>query len=143
MDTVERFVADLSVAAIGTTVNPYACHDPGLDRTGGAETRQRNLTRHLLDRRRPALMLVGEAPSYRGCRFAGIAFTSERTLASEAWSSLHPLGWTEPSATIVHRVLRDLGVEDRTLLWNAVPMHPAGDRPLSNRTPTQKRSPPE
>jgi uracil-DNA glycosylase family 4 len=37
----------------------------------------------------------------------------------------------------VHGVLRELGIEDRTMLWNAVPMHPSDDRPLSNRRPTQ------
>jgi uracil-DNA glycosylase len=136
MDTPDRFVADLALATIGTTVNPYSCHDPALDRSGGAAIRRENLRRYLSDHLNPALLLVGEAPSYRGCRFSGIAFTSERTLPVSSWSSTHPRGWTEPSATIVHRVLRGLDIEDRTMLWNAVPTHPAADTPLSNRPPT-------
>jgi len=130
-------VADLAAATIGTTVNPYSCHDPALDRPGGAAIRCENLRRHLAERHRPALLLVGEAPSYRGCRFSGVAFTSERTLPPAAWSSTHPRGWTEPSATIVQRVLRTLEIEHRTMLWNAVPTHPSDDRPLSNRPPTR------
>lgn len=136
MDTTERFVEDLALATIGTTVNPYSCHDPALDRSGGALIRRENLRRYLSDHLRPAVLLVGEAPSYRGCRFSGIAFTSERTLPVTSWSSTHPRGWTEPSATIVHRVLRGLDIEPRTMLWNAVPLHPAGETPLSNRPPT-------
>jgi uracil-DNA glycosylase len=138
MDTAERFVHDLSTAAMGTTVNQYACHDPANDRPGAATFRRENLRLHLVERHRPRLLLVGEAPSYRGCRFSGIAFTSERHLvAPYAWSSTHPRGWTEPSATIVHRVLEALGIDADTMLWNIVPTHPAGDRALSNRTPTR------
>lgn len=50
---------------------------------------------------------------------------------------MHPRGWTEPSATIVHRALRALNVETTTLFWNVVPTHPSADQPLSNRTPTK------
>jgi uracil-DNA glycosylase len=34
-----------------------------------------------------------------------------------------------------HDALKELGLEDRTILWNVVPFHPAGPVPLSNRTP--------
>lgn len=136
-DTIEQFVADLAVATIGTTVNQYSCHDDVYDRPDGASTRRENLRRYLVDRQRPKLLLVGEAPSYRGCRFSGIPFTSERRhLPRDAWSSTHPIGWTEPSATIVHRVLAALDIEATTMLWNIVPTHPNEDRPMSNRTPT-------
>ncbi|MGD0863681.1 MAG: uracil-DNA glycosylase family protein [Candidatus Limnocylindrales bacterium] len=37
----------------------------------------------------------------------------------------------------MHRELAKLGLESQTLLWNAVPFHPAIEgRPLTNRTPT-------
>ncbi len=99
-----------------------------------------NLLHYFDARARAQVVAVGEAPSFRGMRWSGIPFTSERTL--DTWgepyqrSSLRPEGWTEPSATIVHRVLGELGVEDRVLLWNAVPTHPhVPDNPLSNRRP--------
>ena len=52
------------------------------------------------------------------------------------WTSTKPEGWREPSATIVHAALKELGLEERTILWNIVPFHPAGKVPLANRTPT-------
>lgn len=138
MDTPDRFVTDLSRARIGQCVNPYArAHQrPDLDRTDAAARREANLRDYLASRDHSPLLLVGEAPGYRGCRFSGIPFTSERSLPSDRWSSRHPVGWQEPSATIVHRVLGDLGLAESALLWNALPLHPTGSTPLSNRRPT-------
>jgi uracil-DNA glycosylase len=137
-DWIATFVADLSRATIGSTTNQYSVSDPELDREGGAAIRTANLIAYLERRQRPRLMLVGEAPSYRGCRFSGLAFTSERSLPADRWSSRKPAGWQEPSATIVHEALDELGVEDQTLLWNACPTHPPGPSSLSNRPPTEK-----
>jgi uracil-DNA glycosylase len=49
-------------------------------------------------------------------------------------SSARP--YSEPSATIVWEELYRLGIEERTILWNALPMHPhkPGNK-QSNRTP--------
>ena len=136
-DSIAQFVADLVAASIGATVNPYRVHKPSLDRPGGAGQRAANLEAYLGDHPQPALMLVGEAPGYRGCRFSGIAFTSERSLPPEQRSSMRPEGWIEPSATIIHGALAKAGLEADTVLWNACPFHPAGASPLSNRTPTR------
>lgn len=135
MDSLVGLVSDLVAAAPLTLVNPYACFAPTLDRPGGAATRAATLLAYLEARSQPALLLVGEAAGYQGCRFSGIAFTSERALPMSQWTSTKPEGWREPSATIVHDALKELGLEDRTILWNVVPFHPAGRMPLSNRTP--------
>ena len=58
---------------------------------------------------------------------SGIPFTSERQLTGR--------GPAEASATIVHRVLRELGIEREVLLWNVVPTHPG--TATSNRAPTR------
>ena len=85
---------------------------------------------YLESKRDARLLLVGEAAGYRGARVSGIPFTSERQLSGQ--------GPTEATATIVHRVLEELGLEDDVLLWNIVPTHPhrRGD-PYSNRRPTR------
>ncbi len=82
---------------------------------------------YLEERGDAPLLLVGEAAGYRGARVSGIAFTSERQLTGE--------GPSEASATIVHRVLGELGLEHEVLLWNVVPTHPG--TATSNRPPTR------
>jgi len=128
--------------------NPYRDGVAGLDGPAAARRRRRNLEAYCQGVvGRPCLILVGEALGYRGGRFSGIAFTSERQLAGGgpkrlAWAagggfratSSNAALWSEPSGTIVWRALGDdpRGV----LLWNAFPWHPWGGRgPLSNRTP--------
>ena len=113
---IDRLVA----ARIGQTTNFYR-HG-----SGAAERRDR-LAAYLEARGGASLLLVGEAPGYRGTRVSGIPFTSERLLTGR--------GPAEATATIVHRVLAELGVEEDVLLWNAVPTHPGGER--SNRPPTR------
>jgi hypothetical protein len=77
-----------------------------------------------------------------------VAFTSERLIleggipripAPAGRLSTRRLPFSEQSATIVWRTLRDLGIQDDTILWNAVQLHPhhPGD-PWSNRTPTRE-----
>jgi uracil-DNA glycosylase family 4 len=111
------FIAELARARIGATHNQYA-----------RSALRRDRLRAYLDSRAAArVLIVGEAAGYRGARVSGIPFTSERQLTGA--------GPAEASATIVHRVLRGLGIEDEVLLWNVVPTHPG--TATSNRAPTR------
>lgn len=89
--------------------------------------RRERLAAYLEGRANAPILLVGEAPGYRGARVSGIPFTSERQLTGT--------GPAEATATIVHRVLAEFGLEDDVLLWNAVPTHPGTSS--SNRAPTR------
>jgi uracil-DNA glycosylase len=113
-------VERLAALRIGDTCNQYA----------ESELRRERLATYL-DRRRDArYLLVGEAAGYRGARVSGLPFTSERQITG--------VGPAEATATIVHRVLGELGLEEDVLLWNVVPTHPhRPGEPSSNRRPTQ------
>ena len=90
--------------------------------------RRERLAAYLASRADAPILLVGEAPGDRGARVSGVPFTSERQLTGS--------GPAEASATIVHRVLAELGVEDDVLLWNVVPTHPG--TATSNRAPSRR-----
>jgi uracil-DNA glycosylase len=112
-------VDDLAGAEIGATFNQYAV----------SPLRRARLAAYLALRSSAKILLVGEAAGYRGARVSGIPFTSERQLTGNAPG--------ESTATIVHAVLSDLGLEREVLLWNLVPTHPhEPGNPQSNRRPT-------
>lgn len=126
--------------------NPWHDHCPHEVAGDGPLPRQERLARHLdCD---PAFILVGEAPGYQGCRYSGIAFTSERLLLEGAIPripalsdrlSTRRLPFSEPSATIVWKTLCRLGITERTILWNALQLHPhRSGEPWSNRTPAPR-----
>lgn len=112
------FVDELARARIGSTFNQYRASPLLRERLRG----------YLAGRGHAGILLVGEAAGYRGARVSGIPFTSERQLTGT--------GPAEASATIVHRVLLELGLEEDVILWNVVPTHPGS--PTSNRRPTRE-----
>jgi uracil-DNA glycosylase len=113
-------VEGLAGLRIGDTFNQYA----------DSELRRERLATYLGRRRNARYLLVGEAAGYRGARVSGLPFTSERQVSG--------VGPAEATATIVHRVLGELELDEDVLLWNVVPTHPyrAGE-PSSNRRPSQ------
>ena len=138
VSAVDDLLADLARARIGATFNQYADAGPD-DVAGAAEVRLGNLRAYLAERAGADVVALGEAAGYQGMRWSGIAFTSERDLGR--WGdpyrpSCSARRWSEPSGTIVHRVLDEFGAERRVILWNTVPTHPhRPGEPLSNRRP--------
>jgi len=116
-------VEALAEAHIGETFNFYR-------RGPGAALRRARLSDYLELHADAPLLLVAEAPGFRGTRISGIPLTSERQLSGT--------GPSEATATIVHRVLAELGLLQSVLLWNVVPTHPhLPGKPASNRRPTR------
>ena len=113
-------VERISAARIGATFNFYR------DGDRAALLRQR-LAAYLEERAGAGVLLVAEAPGFRGTRISGLPLTSERQLTGE--------GPAEATATIVHTALAELGLAHEVVLWNVVPTHPGDAR--SNRRPSR------
>ena len=136
--TVEEFVDSISSVSDENCLveNPYRI-----------DVCRYNLLHYLqhLKSQKVDLMLIGEAPGYRGCAMTGIPFTDEIQLSHPEnryalgnWSRSGQTGTTaERSASIVWPAIRAYHLVP--LLWNVFPFHPyqAGNR-RSNRTPTQR-----
>lgn len=157
---IDRFIARLRAFSAPNIFNPWIDFDPAHDASHAApEIRRRQLAAYLAERAsRARLLLVAEAAGYQGAKFSGIAMTSERILlghlaakgvappdvirvAPERTSRPEekPLGFNEPTATVVWGTLLGAGVDPRHWVnWNAFACHPhRPGEPLSNRTPTR------
>lgn len=147
--SIERFLSALAqTIPPDDTYNEYGAGD-----MRNAE-RLANLGRYLttMQARQPQVMLVMEAPGYRGCRLTGVPVTS-RKLLREGVPALDLFGveqgYTlpddpgferingEPSATIVWGTLTEL--RQAPLIWNTFPFHPhKPGEPLTNRRPRKR-----
>jgi hypothetical protein len=139
-----KLLTDTLPSGLPTLFNPWRDYCTEDEPCNGPDAKLDRLAAHLdCD---PEFILCGEASGYQGCRHSGVAFTSERLLLAGEIPRISPVShrltsrprpYSEPSATIVWRALHELGIEERTILWNALQMHPhkPGDE-QSNRTPT-------
>lgn len=142
-ELAERLVSAVPAKLPGL-FNPWldACHDD--TEVNSTDARIGRLAAHLACE--PEFICVGEASGWLGMKRSAIAFTSERLLLEGAIPrvpapagrlSTRRLPYSEPSATIVWKTLKALGIAERTVLWNALPMHPFKPGTAdSNRTPT-------
>jgi hypothetical protein len=146
----DRFINDLG----RIEVSERACnqYSSTLGDIRANAIRRRNLRLYLeqLDAVGARIVLIGEAPSYRGGRLTGIPFVSETVmLRGVETRSGFVLGEshgyrkategeklsTEASATMVWATIRE--IDPLPLLWNAFPFHPfdAGNA-FTNRMPS-------
>jgi len=143
----ERLIDDLSTTAVSARAcNQYSRLEGDLRENA---IRRRNLRLYLSDLQAigSRMLLIGEAPSYRGGRLTGIPFVSETVMlggidgiilgANRGYrkATSGPRLSTEASATMVWGTIR--GIAPLPALWNAFPFHPfhAPD-PNTNRIPT-------
>ena len=142
---VDAFIERLAAVAPGAAWTNFFDHS-----TSSNAVRRDNLSLYLTEmlERSPDILLVGEAPGFRGMRITGVPFTN-RTIFEGPANSFGLFGpgkgyvlppeasgvAAEPTATVMWQVLAELDV--LPLLWSAFPWHPhQPGRPLSNRTPT-------
>lgn len=138
--------------------NPWRDFDSANDRSEHAPAwRSEHLQCYLDERVGSAkLLLVGEAPGYRGCKYSGVAMTSERMLAGQHKAvsaqdvvrtggqrtshEKHGPAFQEPTASITWSLLMSLGLGPRDFVfWNAFPCHPhRPGEPLTNRAPSSR-----
>ena len=141
---ITGFVERLAAVDTGAAANNFFNHSVPAN-----ALRRSNLEIYLQEmlERRPDLLLVGEAPGFRGMRITGVPFTNRTILEGPANSFglfgpgkgyvLPPEAGgvaAEPTATVLWQVLEEVDV--LPLLWSAFPWHPhQPGKPLSNRTP--------
>jgi len=101
--------------------------------------RRRNLLRYFAAVGSPKVLLLGEAPGWRGMTVTGVPFVSMREVLAGAYGGLElpedPAAPWEASSAVVAGVFADW-IGPLPLTWPIYPHHPfvAGD-PHTNRTP--------
>jgi uracil-DNA glycosylase len=140
----EEFVEQLALTEVTPNVYnqySYKCQENVI--------RRANLLIYLkkMYKLKPKVILVGEAPGYRGCRLTGVPFTSEHLLMNNM-KNLDLFGreagyklavekeklLKEATATIIWETLLQQGI--MAAAWNAFPFHPhKKDDGESNRAP--------
>ncbi|MEQ8675865.1 MAG: uracil-DNA glycosylase [Aggregatilineales bacterium] len=143
MKDLHDFVHDLAITpAPADSFNQY-----GYNHVTN-EVRRANLTRYLqqMRSRQPVLMLVAEAPGYRGARLTGVPFSSRYLIQNgvgtlfgtengyQVPDDIENNAWKEATATIVWDTIHQLSPPP--LNWNSYPFHPhQPGKPLTNRKP--------
>lgn len=129
-----------------TLFNFYRDEVSEFDLPGGAQIRWYNLYNYVRAfQKRPEVLVVGEAPGFRGCRFSGIPFTSEKLLIEQQipvqgkQSSTESRPRSEATATVFWEVI--VPFKESVFAWNTVPFHPHLPNDLTkNRPPTAQET---
>ncbi|PVW15264.1 uracil-DNA glycosylase [Marixanthomonas spongiae] len=141
MTKITHFITKLSKQVVPTTTENFY-----FGNSKAAAIRRHNLTLYLTKMLKinPTTLLLGEAPSYKGCSLTGIPFTSERILTETPFYKDQGFKCiddskaldSEQSATIVWNELQNY--VEKPLNWNIFPFHPhkPGNK-KTNRTPNK------
>lgn len=149
MDRIKLFIDELSKEESTLELtNVYSSEVPQ------SEICRENLYNYLqrIKSNNSKVMLIGEAPSYHGCRLSGIAFTCEENFTEDIIPGImgKDMGYKifsdgkpekELSASIVWPKLKEWYEIHGSvpLLWNICPFHPHKENNnMSNRTPRKK-----
>ncbi len=142
INDIQNFIQQLSQYPSDRTVfNPY------YGKEYESNIRRHNLTLYLqqMTALNPTVLLMGEAPGYKGCRKTGVPFSSEHLLRHHSFfkqRAYHFIPSSEPltkenSATMIWDELQHW--KRPPLVWNSYPYHPhLPDQAKTNRSPRQK-----
>ena len=142
MKEIDTFIRKLSRQAVSLeTTNLYA------GKSKASQIRRHNLRLYLnkMVLVKPSILLLGEAPGYKGCGKTGVPFTSERILMENDFYSNQEFQCiqneskpeSEISATIVWEELNHYS--NKPLIWNIFPFHPHREGfKRANRTPNKE-----
>lgn len=116
--TIDEFIGRLAEYEGGSTVfNMY--HGD----SAAAKKCRKNLKEYLEKHKNTQILLVGEAPGYKGCARTGVPFASDSG---------------EISSKILQDAINKYSHNVDVLIWNAFPFHPhKKDNLTSNRRPTK------
>ncbi len=140
MKQIDDFISKLSlVPKTNGTTNLY------FGNSRESQVRRNNLKVYLTKMKtiNPRILILGEAPGYKGCRLSGIAFTSEKVLFENPFFSGEQIQFiniqkdleSEISATIVWSEISKF--KEKPLIWNIFPFHPHSVVDIkTNRTPS-------
>ena len=134
----------LAFSSTSKLFNHYKDNIPELDLPSGNLIRLNNLYNYLQSfSERPLILIIGEAPGIKGCRFSGVPFTSEEQLINGKLpfkggkSSRRKKPYSESTATIFWNIM--FPYFPYFFLWNCIPFHPYKENHYSlNRTPSKK-----
>ena len=141
MSPIDQFIASLQKEVVSSeTTNLYR------GKSKVAQVRRENLRLYLhkMHSLKPSILLLGEAPGYKGCGITGVPFTSERIVKEHPFfngQGFQILNKTtkpesEISATIVWNELTHH--QQMPLIWNIFPFHPHTLKSKrANRTPNK------
>ena len=139
MHTIDQFIDSLKKEIVSSeTTNLYRGN------SNASRLRRHNLSLYLnkMSGLKPSVLLLGEAPGYKGCGITGVPFSSERVLTEHTFFKeqgfqvlrRNSKPESEISATIVWNELRHH--KNLPLIWNIFPFHPhTSKNKRANRTP--------
>ena len=165
MNSISRFAAKLRLSSFPAVFNPWSDIDPVNDQGPVSPRIRTKQLEHFLSARLKSarFCLLGEALSYQGGHFSGIAMMSERILLGHSLekgispqavlpnlkpqrtskAEIMPLGFAEPTASMVWSLIMESGHSpDQFVTWNSFAWHPYDLKKgmLSNRRPSMKEA---
>lgn len=142
---IETIPDQIRQIKIPHTFNPFSDRDEEHDLPNGPKIRRQNLRNYLeaMERLKPRIAFIAEAPGYRGMRRTGVPLSSEVLLPNisefldiELQKATRTKAMSEITAKVVWDVIFELN--EPVLLWNAVMVQPIAPDGYHNRSP--KRS---